>query len=119
VRFGDRLRVSLSRGDALGTEQIPSLLLQPLIENAVRHGLAPVREGGCVTVAARRDGERLRLTVQDDGVGLRTGSNAGVGLRNVKERLRTMYAEAAELIVRARAEGRGTEVTILVPLHGH
>jgi two-component system LytT family sensor kinase len=119
VRFGDRLRVSLSRGDAVGTEQIPSLLLQPLIENAVRHGLAPVREGGCVKVAARRDGARLRLTVEDDGVGLRTGSNAGVGLRNVKERLRTMYAEAAELIVCTRADGRGTEVTILVPLHGH
>jgi two-component system LytT family sensor kinase len=119
VRFGDRLRVSLSRGDAVGTEQIPSLLLQPLIENAIRHGLAPVREGGCVKVEARRDGTHLRLTVEDDGVGLRSGSSAGVGLRNVKERLRTMYAEAAQLIIQARAEGRGTEVTILVPLHAH
>ena len=119
VRFGDRLRVSLSRGDAVGSETIPSLLLQPLLENAIRHGLAPVREGGCVSVQACRDGERLRLTVEDDGVGLRTGSSAGVGLRNVQERLRTLYADAAEFIIRTRAEGRGTEVVIVVPLYAH
>ena len=119
VRFGDRLRVSLSRGDAVGSESIPSLLLQPLLENAIRHGLAPIREGGCVSVQACRDGERLRLTVGDDGVGFRAGSSAGVGLRNVQERLRTLYAEAAEFIIRTRPEGRGTEVVIVVPLYAH
>jgi len=119
VRFGDRLRVSLSRGDAVGSEAIPSLLLQPLLENAIRHGLAPVREGGSVSVQARRDGEHLRLTVEDDGIGLQPGSSAGVGLRNVQERLRTLYAEAAEFIIRTRAEGRGTEVIIVVPLHAN
>jgi signal transduction histidine kinase len=119
VRFGDRLRVSLSRGDALGSEAIPSLLLQPLLENAIRHGLAPVREGGCVSVQARRDGVSLRLTVEDDGVGMRASSSEGVGLRNVRERLRTLYAEAAEFIVRTRAEVRGTHITIVVPLHAH
>ncbi|HEX6397808.1 MAG TPA: histidine kinase, partial [Steroidobacteraceae bacterium] len=65
VRFGDRLRVQLSRGDAVGSEPIPSLLLQPLLENAIRHGLAPVREGGCVSVQARREGGRLHLSIED------------------------------------------------------
>lgn len=119
VRFGDRLRVQLSRGDATGSESIPSLLLQPLLENAIRHGLAPVREGGCVSVLAQREGERLRICIEDDGVGLRAGSPPGVGLRNVQDRLRTLYAEAAEFVIGARAGGRGTAVTIVIPLHAH
>ncbi len=119
VRFGERLRVQLSRGDALGSEAVPSLLLQPLLENAIRHGLAPVREGGCVSVKANRDGERLRLSIEDDGVGMRAGSSPGVGLRNVQDRLRTLYAQAAEFLIGERAGGRGTLVTIVIPLHVH
>lgn len=118
VRFGDRLRVQLSRGDALGNEAVPSLLLQPLLENAIRHGLAPVREGGCVSVHAHREGERLHLQIEDDGVGLRPGfaDHAGIGLRNVQDRLRTLYAETAEFLVGARPGGRGTAITIVIPL---
>jgi two-component system, LytTR family, sensor kinase len=121
VRFGQRLRVQLSRGDAHGDEPIPSLLLQPLLENAIRHGLAPVREGGCVSVQARREGERLHLRIEDDGVGLRDGfaAHSGVGLRNVQERLRTLYAQTAEFLIGARPGGRGTAVTIVIPLHVH
>jgi two-component sensor histidine kinase len=121
VRFGDRLRVEISRGDALGTEAIPSLLLQPLLENAIRHGLSPVREGGCVSVRAHREGERLRLSVEDDGVGLRPGfdSRTGIGLRNVQDRLRTLYEQAAEFLIADRPGGRGTAVTIVIPLHAH
>jgi len=119
VRFGDRLRVQLSRGDASGSEAVPSLLLQPLLENAIRHGLAPIREGGCVSVQAHREGERLHLRIEDDGVGLRTDLRAGVGLRNVQERLRTLYAQAAEFLIGARPDGRGTRITIVIPLHAH
>jgi two-component system LytT family sensor kinase len=119
VRFGDRLRVQLSRGDAIGSEAVPSLLLQPLLENAIRHGLAPMREGGCVSVRAQREGERLRLSIEDDGIGLRAGSRAGVGLENVQQRLRTLYAQAAEFLIGERAGGRGTLVTIVIPLHAH
>jgi two-component system LytT family sensor kinase len=119
VRFGDRLQVRLSRGDALGSEAVPSLLLQPLLENAIRHGVAPVREGGCVSVHAQREGERLRLCVEDDGVGLRAEASQGVGLRNVQERLRTLYAQAAEFLIGARPGGRGTQVTIVIPAHAH
>lgn len=118
VRFGDRLRVELSRGDARGNEPVPSLLLQPLLENAIRHGLAPIREGGCVSVMAQREGGRLRLRVEDDGAGLRPDFRArlGVGLRNVQERLQTLYAETAEFLIGGRAGGRGTSVSIVVPL---
>jgi two-component sensor histidine kinase len=123
VRFGDRLRVQLSRGDALGSEAVPSLLLQPLLENAIRHGLAPVREGGCVRVSAHLEGERLRLAIEDDGVGMRPGARPGVGLENVQQRLRALYAQAAEFLIGARPDGRGTLVTIAIPLtapsHAH
>jgi anti-sigma regulatory factor (Ser/Thr protein kinase) len=119
VRFGDRLRVQLSRGDALGSEAVPSLLLQPLLENAIRHGLAPVREGGCVSVRAHLEGDRLHLSVEDDGVGLHPDLRSGIGLSNVQERLRTLYAQAAEFLIGARPGGRGTLVTIVIPLHGH
>jgi hypothetical protein len=121
VRFGDRLRVQLSRGNAAGNEAIPSLLLQPLLENAVRHGLAPLREGGVVSVSAHREGERLRLIVEDDGVGLRAGFNdrEGIGLRNVRDRLHTLYGEAAQFIIGERSGGRGTSVTLVIPLHAH
>jgi two-component sensor histidine kinase len=119
ARFGDRLRVQLSRGDANGSEAIPSLLLQPLLENAIRHGLAPVREGGCVSVQAHREGDRLHLRIEDDGVGLRTDLRTGIGLRNVQERLRTLYAQAAEFVIGARPDGRGTRINIVIPLHVH
>ncbi len=119
VRFGDRLRVQLSRGDASGSEAVPSLLLQPLLENAIRHGLAPMREGGCVSVLAARDGERLRISIEDDGMGLRAGSGTGVGLRNVQDRLRTLYAQTAEFLIGGRPDGRGTLITIVIPLNVH
>ncbi len=120
VRFGDRLRVSLSRGDAGGGESLPSLLLQPLLENAIRHGLAPMREGGSISVIAKLEGEYLRLQIDDDGVGLRPDfdSRLGVGLQNVKERL-TMYSQAARMAIGSRPGERGTSVTILVPLHAN
>jgi two-component system, LytTR family, sensor kinase len=85
VRFGDRLHVEVSSEPGLGTHTVPALILQPLIENAVRHGLAPKREGGHITVSASRDGDFLQLRVADDGVGMRgDGATGGVGLANVR-----------------------------------
>jgi sensor histidine kinase YesM len=93
--------------------------LQPLLENAIRHGLAPMREGGTISVVARRDGRHLHLQVDDDGIGMRPDfrERTGIGLQNVKERLHTLYAQAAGFDIRGRDGGRGTSVTILVPLH--
>jgi signal transduction histidine kinase len=71
-----------------------------------------------VSVQAHREGERLHLRVEDDGVGLRQNNSAGIGLRNVQERLRTMYAQAAEFLIGERPGG-GTMITIVIPLHVH
>jgi signal transduction histidine kinase len=74
-------------------------------------------------VHAHRDGETLRLDIEDDGVGLRGDPRAGVGLRNVQDRLRTLYAQAARFLVGQRPDGRGTRITIVIPvsapLHAH
>ena len=110
VRFGDRLRVQLSRGDATGSEAVPSLLLQPLLENAIRHGLAPVREGGCVSVQRAPRGERLHLSIEDDGVGLRTGF--ATQRRRVAQRAGAaahVVLPGRRILIGARPGGRGTE----------
>jgi two-component system LytT family sensor kinase len=117
VRFGERLRVHLSRGDARGDERIPSMILQPLVENAIKHGLAPVPQGGSVRVIAKREGDHLRLEVFDDGIGVRSAdSGAGVGLRNVRDRLQTLYSQSGRMTIEANPDGRGTCVTLLVPI---
>jgi len=94
TRFGDRLRVVDSIGPGLEAARVPSLLLQPLVENAVRHAVAPRHEGGCVTLSAARDGDLLTLEVRDDGPGFDPAptppptEDGGFGLHSVRERLR-------------------------------
>ncbi|HEX5736160.1 MAG TPA: histidine kinase [Blastocatellia bacterium] len=130
ARFGDRLRVVLEVDPAVSSYVIPSLILQPLVENAVKHGLAPKLEGGTIRVRAFCDAGFLQMTVEDDGAGWRSDryddlkagfelpdrkpGPGGVGLRNVVERLRTTYGDRAGLDVRARA-GRGTIVIVSIP----
>jgi LytS/YehU family sensor histidine kinase len=98
VRFGPRLRVERDVEEPALTAAVPPLLLQPLVENAVRHGIAQTLEGGTIRIAARRDGSRLRVTVSNprdpDG---RARPGAGVGLRNVAGRLRTLFGAEARL----------------------
>lgn len=115
LRFGDRLTISQDiAADTLGLA-VPRLLLQPLVENALKHG--PARHAGPATVAlgATREGERLRITVSDDGPGAEPGAATnGIGLRNTSERLATLYRGAASLTLGNRAEG-GLLVTIELP----
>jgi sensor histidine kinase YesM len=116
VRLGDRLAVSLDVPDALLDALVPSLLLQPLVENAIRHGIADRAEGGRVTIAARGDGDRLVLEIADDGPGMSApATGGGIGLSNTRERLGRLYGPAASLATRSTA-GRGTTVTLTVPL---
>ncbi len=92
VRMGPRLSTTLDLPDALRDVPVPPLLLQPLVENAIRHGLEPQVAGGQITVSARLDGPWLTLTVRDTGVGLAPGDpHHGFGLTQVRERLRTQY----------------------------
>jgi LytS/YehU family sensor histidine kinase len=93
TRFSDRLRTEIDLPAALRRARVPNLLLQPLVENALEHGLAPRIAGGSVEVAARAsdDGARLRIEIRDDGVGLSGTQRRGVGLTHVRERLAQLY----------------------------
>jgi sensor histidine kinase YesM len=101
------------------TARVPTLILQPLVENAVKHGLANLRGLGRIEIRARREGDHLILSVRDTGPGPRPGSDAGatsngVGLRNTEARLRQMYGEESPLSLRA-AEGGGAIAEVRIP----
>ena len=113
MRFGDLLRFSTDVPDDLGSVRVPPLILQPLVENAVRHGLRD--EGGSVHVSATREGDAIMLRVRDDGAGLAPSSREGIGIGNLRERLATMYGSSAELNVRSRSPESGVEATIRLP----
>lgn len=130
VRFGDRLQVHIDLAPAVANEHMPSLILQPLVENALKHGLGPKPGPGHLWISAEADGDSVRLIVEDDGIGpaaseaQRNGRNAavsgrhsdsqGLGLTNVAERLKTMYNDRASVKLEPR-EGGGCRVTVLVP----
>jgi sensor histidine kinase YesM len=115
MRMGARLRYKIDLPEALRGFLIPPLLVQPLVENAVRHGLEPSIDGGEITVAAERVGGMIRIKVIDSGVGIReTAGGSGIGLDNVRRRLAIMYGERANLHMEER-EPRGVIVTIEVP----
>ncbi len=115
MRMGERLRYRIDLPEALRDVRIPPLLIQPLVENAVKHGLEPSIDGGEVTVAAERADGSIRIRVTDSGVGIReTAGGSGIGLDNVRRRLAIMYGEQASLLMEERAS-RGVIVTIEVP----
>ncbi len=118
ARMQERLRFSISADDAARAQALPPLLLQPLVENAVVHGLEPSIPGGTVTVNVRVVGARLQLDVLDDGRGLgapvRLGAKAGAGvaLANIRERLAARYGDAASLQVSAANPGTLARITL-------
>ncbi|MGH7577325.1 MAG: sensor histidine kinase [Longimicrobiales bacterium] len=118
TRFEDRLNVRRSIDPTTLGAAVPHFLLQPLVENAIRHGLAPRTAPGTVEVAAWRDRETLCVRVLDDGVGLRPDFRGphdwGVGLRNSHDRLRQLYGSGASLEL-SRAAGGGTAVMLRIP----
>ncbi len=122
VRMGERLGSSFDLPTALAGQPVPPLLLQPLVENAIKHGLEPSVDGGRIEIAAARDGDTLVLSVRDTGVGLAAAAAAATdgmrfGLEQVRERLATRYGRAASLtLAPAEAAGGGTLATIRLPL---
>ncbi|MBC7575328.1 MAG: histidine kinase, partial [Herminiimonas sp.] len=118
VRMGSRLHFEIDLPAALSSLMIPPLLLQPLVENAIKHGLEPKIAGGSIIVRARREGDMLTLSVRDtgDGPGLPTGSGTHFGLQHVRERIATVYGKTATLDMRdaGDAEG-GTLVQVRIP----
>lgn len=114
ARFGDRFRFSRRVPDEAAELLVPRFVLQPLVENAVKHGVERRRAPVEVRLSARVEGGSLVLSVADDGPGLAPGAQEGVGLGNLRERLRVLYG--ADQSLRARAAGRGTEVTVVLPV---
>jgi two-component system LytT family sensor kinase len=116
VRFSDRLRVEWSIDPALRDALVPEFILQPLVENAVRHGVAKQSEAGTIHLSARTDGADLVLSIQDDGPGYREeNAGIGVGLSNTRARLETLFGTAGQLRI-DRAERGGTVATLRFPL---
>ena len=128
VRFGEKLRVRKEIAEDTIDVVVPSMLLQPLIENSIKHGLEPRITGGTVVLRSRRVGDRLLLEVEDDGLGgspergsaespgsglLRPG--LGVGMRNVRERMQVLYGGLATVEMNSRP-GRGTQVVLSMPI---
>ena len=116
VRFPDRLRTKFEIPDSLADAAVPGLILQPLIENAVKHGVARSRGVVTITVRARAEGDRLELAVADDGENLGSPSaGTGTGVRNVCDRLAARFGAAAHCDSGARPGG-GFEVALAMPL---
>ncbi|GGH11653.1 sensor histidine kinase [Silvibacterium dinghuense] len=126
VRFGaDKLKVVKEIDARTLDYPVPSMLLQPLVENSIKHGLEPRIGGGTITLRSRLEGERMIIEVEDDGVGIAPGRShssgvlrgTGIGMKNVRERLEVLYGGAALFDVTSRP-GRGTKVTVIVPVGG-
>ena len=119
VRFGDRLHVAIDIAAECLDAQVPHLLLQPLVENAVRHGISKQSSPGEIQVVARSEGRQLKLWVRDNGPGLatppQTNLKYGVGLRVTQERLSTLYGDEQSFEIRNGTEG-GAEVYLRMPL---
>jgi signal transduction histidine kinase len=113
-RMGDRLRFNVELSERLGDAPIPPLILPTLVENAIRHGLAPLPEGGTITVNAVRDGSQVVVRVVDDGAGFKAASGSGVGLANTRARLSALFGGAASLSLRGN-EPRGVIAEVRLP----
>ena len=121
VRFGPRLSVCMDIDPQVSSARVPTLILQPVVENAIKHGLAPKIGPGRLSIRAGRDGGFVKLEVEDDGVGFsdpmlaEEQARRGVGLKIIAERLKTLYNAGASLNFES-GKALGSRVTILIPL---
>ena len=121
VRFGrDKLKVVKDLDPASLEAIVPSMLLQPLVENCIKHGLAPKIEGGSITLRSRVIKSRLVVEIEDNGVGMGSAhadglGGMGIGMANVAERLKVLYGDAAKMMVESR-EGGGTLIRLRLPI---
>jgi signal transduction histidine kinase len=119
TRFDDKLKVRFDIEPGLEHAKVPSLILQPILENAIKYAITPRAEGGSIDVSARRDKDMLRITIDDDGPGLPADNEPrrrrGVGLANARERLELIYGGRAGLTARNR-DPHGCRVELWLPL---
>jgi LytS/YehU family sensor histidine kinase len=114
VRFSDRLQVKYDIDDAVLRAVVPAFVLQPLVENAIRYGVASQLSDAMVEIGARHTGEALELWVRDNGQGISPDYTPGIGIENTRERLVTLYGAKASLTVEPHPEG-GTIARIRLP----
>lgn len=117
ARFEERLRVEIDVPKELENLQVPALILQPLVENAIKHGISENKAGGEVRISARLEDDILTLTVSDTGPGLKPGKakkGGGVGLKNIRERLSSYYNENAALEINSEGSGTRAEIKLAV-----
>jgi len=119
VRFGEKLRFEKDVAEDTLDMLVPSMLLQPLVENSIKHGLSSKVEGGAIRIHARRAGAKLYVLVEDDGVGipeskLATLLDSGIGVTNVNERLKVLFGSQYRMWVESQP-GQGTQIHIEVP----
>jgi two-component sensor histidine kinase len=116
VRFAGRLQIRIDATEEAMDGLVPCFLLQPLVENAIKHGIAPKRQGGSIETSVKRIGDKLWMQVKDDGCGTGTSSTKGhgIGMQNIRERLAYFYPDSFELHAGTPASG-GYEVTIQIP----
>ncbi|MBL4821357.1 MAG: histidine kinase [Gammaproteobacteria bacterium] len=121
VRFGERMKLEISIADAAQQALVPSLILQPLIENSIKHGIATLERGGVIRISATVDKDQLVLTVADNGPGIPESiaddsqpNFSGVGLNNIRERLQEMYGESHHFSVR-NVSPTGCMATVIIP----
>lgn len=120
VRFGrDKLQIRKEIDPESLETIVPSMILQPLVENAIRHGVGPKIEGGTITLRAVRNNGRLSIEIADDGVGIGKGEkqavfDSGIGISNVRERLQVLYGQESSLEIESRP-GQGTSIRIDIP----
>ena len=116
MRYGDRLRVDFDIPSELLNISVPTFILQLLVENAIRHGVAKKADSGKVRITARRIGERLNLTVIDDGVGIDANSfSEGIGISNARDRLQHLYGSAHHFDISNNA-GAGVTASVELPI---
>ena len=116
VRFADRLQVKIEASPEAMNGLVPCFLLQPIVENAIQHGISPMEAGGLIETCVKRVGDRLWMQVRDNGSGLPDPSTEGhgIGMQNVRDRLAYFYPDAYEFVAAPRDSG-GYEVTIQIP----
>jgi len=118
IRMGARLAFSIEAPEELRSAPLPPLLVQPLVENAIRHGLEPTLAGGRVDVRARIDADALHIEVVDSGQGFGATTSTGVGLSNLRERLTALYGARGRLTIEDAAPGTRVRISIpAFPLH--
>jgi LytS/YehU family sensor histidine kinase len=115
IRLGHRLRSRVSCAEALRHAVLPPLLLQPLVENAIKHGIEPAIDGGDITIEAQGSDDTLVLRVTDTGIGMSAAGPEGVGLSNVRARLASLYGDQGRLTLQSRPAG-GVVAELRLPL---